>query len=80
MSFAPLEEQTRKILFITIGLQIIKQECKAKLFLTIFMIFLLLFFLFVCVEGWDKKILAAKCVRVMCFGIIKLNYVSFIEF
>ena len=50
MSFAPLEEQTRKILFITIGLQIIKQECKAKLFLTIFMIFLLLFF-FICVCG-----------------------------
>ena len=46
MSFAPLEEQTRKILFITIGLQIIKQECKAKLFLTIIMIF---FFFFLCV-------------------------------
>ena len=56
MSFAPLEEQTRKILFITIGLQIIKQECKAKLFLTIFMIFLFFFF-YLCVwRGGTKKI------------------------
>ena len=42
----------------------------------------MIFFFFVPahVEGWDKKNLTNKCVWVMCFGIIKLNYVSFIEF
>ena len=62
MSFAPLEEQTRKILFITIGLQIIKQECKAKLFLTIFMIFLLLLFFYLCVwRGGTKNFNRQMC-------------------